>query len=124
MRRGWPFHTRKLGDYQSSWYYKAMDEKGLGRRLQALRVAGGLTQQQLCQRAGLSYSTLTKIERGAIKAPSIFTIQSITDVLNVSLEEVLGGITKKPAKKAQSKSGIRFVFVDVNGCLVRFYHRA
>jgi FMN phosphatase YigB (HAD superfamily)/DNA-binding XRE family transcriptional regulator len=109
-----------------SWYYKAMDEKGLGKRLQALRVAAGLTQQMLCQRAGLSYSTLTKIERGAIKAPSIFTIQSITGVLGVGLEDVFGGASPAPRKKrgARSKSGVRFVFIDINGCLVRFYHRA
>lgn len=97
----------------------------MGHRLQALRVAAGLTQQQLCQQAGLSYSTLTKIERGAIKAPSIFTIQSITAVLGVSLEEVMGaGAPGQKGRKGQSATGIRFVYVDVNGCLVRFYHRA
>ena len=45
-----------------------MNEKGLGHRLQQARQAAGLTQQALCQKAGLSYSTLTKIERGAIKS--------------------------------------------------------
>jgi len=101
----------------------AMDEKGLGRRLQAVRVQAGLTQQSLCHKAGLSYSTLTKIERGAIKAPSIFTIQSIASALGIGLEELMsagvGAIQKR-----QSKSGVRFVYFDINGCLVRFYHRA
>jgi transcriptional regulator with XRE-family HTH domain len=46
-----------------------LDEKGLGKRLQAARQKAGLTQQTLCQKAGLSYSTLAKIERGAIKSP-------------------------------------------------------
>src|SRR5690554_1245969 len=59
------------------WYHMAMDEKGLGKRLQLARQSAGLTQQALCHKAELSYSTLTKIERGAIKAPSIFTIQNI-----------------------------------------------
>jgi putative hydrolase of the HAD superfamily len=101
----------------------AMDEKGLGRRLQAVRVQAGLTQQSLCHKAGLSYSTLTKIERGAIKAPSIFTIQSIASALGIGLEELMsagvGAIQKR-----QSKSGVRFIYFDINGCLVRFYHRA
>lgn len=102
----------------------AMDEKGLGHRLQAARIAAGFTQQALCQRAGLSYSTLTKIERGAIKAPSIFTIQSIVAVLGIELSELLGQPKVLKAPKQRSKSGVRFVYFDVNGCLVRFYHRA
>jgi putative hydrolase of the HAD superfamily len=104
----------------------AMDEKGLGRRLQAARVQAGLTQQSLCHKAGLSYSTLTKIERGAIKSPSIFTIQNIAKALDVGLDELMGGQPSNPPAKAKrrSKSGISFVYFDINGCLVRFYHRA
>ncbi len=104
----------------------AMDEKGLGRRLQAMRVSAGLTQQALCQKAGLSYSTLTKIERGAIKSPSIFTIKSIGEALGVGLDELLETTigAARPNQKKRSKSGVSFVFFDVNGCLVRFYHQA
>ncbi len=102
----------------------AMDEKGLGRRLQAARVAAGFTQQALCQQAGLSYSTLTKIERGAIRAPSIFTIQSIASALGVDLGELLGQPPVSKTSKQTSKSGVKFVYFDVNGCLVRFYHHA
>lgn len=103
----------------------AMDEKGLGRRLQAVRVQAGLTQQALCHKANLSYSTLTKIERGAIKAPSIFTIQNIAAALGVGLDELMGGtIPTLATKKQRSKSGVSFVYFDINGCLVRFFHRA
>lgn len=103
----------------------AMDEKGLGRRLQAMRVDAGLTQQALCQKAGLSYSTLTKIERGAIKAPSIFTIKSISEALDIGLDELMETkLGQRGTPKRQSKSGVSFVFFDINGCLVRFYHRA
>jgi transcriptional regulator with XRE-family HTH domain len=106
-----------------------MDEVGLGRSLQKARQAAGLTQQQLCQKAGLSYSTLAKIERGAIKSPSIFTIQSIAASLGLTLTELMGEITPRVAKPAEmpkkrSKSGVRFVYFDINGCLVRFFHRA
>jgi len=103
----------------------AMDEKGLGQRLQAARLRAGMTQQMLCQKADLSYSTLTKIERGAIKSPSIFTIQSIASALDVSLDELLGiqsAVAKK--QKRRSRSGVEFVYFDINGCLVRFFHRA
>ena len=102
-----------------------MDEKGLGKRLQEVRRAAGLTQQQLCQIANLSFSTLTKIERGAIKAPSIFTVSSIAQAVGMGLDELLG--TNKASlssKNSETRSGVRFVFFDVNGCLLRFYHRA
>ncbi len=103
-----------------------MNEKGLGERLQKARRDAGLTQQQLCDKAGLSYSTLAKIERGAIKAPSIFTIQSIANVLQTPLDVLVGAGGNKQAlgAKKRSKSGLRFVYFDVNGCLVRFFHRA
>jgi HAD superfamily hydrolase (TIGR01509 family) len=105
-----------------------MDEVGLGKQLQQARQKAGLTPQALCQRAQISYSTLAKIERGAIKAPSIFTIESIAGVLGVTLDELLGR-TVTPSlppivPKKVSKTGVRFVYFDVNGCLVRFFHRA
>jgi FMN phosphatase YigB (HAD superfamily)/DNA-binding XRE family transcriptional regulator len=106
-----------------------MNEIGLGKLLQRARKRAGLTQQELCQQAGLSYSTLAKIERGAIKAPSIFTIQSVVGALGTTLDGLMGGLPsvgqnglQTPRKR--SKSGISFVYFDVNGCLVRFYHRA
>src|SRR5579883_3414383 len=100
-----------------------VDERQLGHRVQRARQAAGLTQQALCQKAGLSYSTLAKIERGAIKTPSIFTIQNIATALDTSLDELVG--TASPQKQRQrSRSGTQFVYFDINGCLVRFYHQA
>lgn len=106
----------------------AMDERGLGKQLQVARQAAGLTQQALCQRANLSFSTLTKIERGAIKSPSIFTIQAIATALSLGLDELMGNATlpvSRPQRQLQTtKSGVRFVYFDVNGVLIRFYQRA
>lgn len=100
-----------------------MDERGLAERLQTARKKMGYTQQQLCQKSGLSYSTLAKIERGAIKSPSIFTIQQIAQALNTSVDTLLAG-NANPVEKKCSKTGISFVYFDVNGCLVRFFHQA
>ncbi len=101
-------------------------EVALGKRLQLARQKAGLTQQQLCARADLSYSTLAKIERGAIKSPSIFTVESIADVIGVTLDELMGRINNsvRGNDKKISKSGVRFVYFDINGCLVRFFHTA
>jgi HAD superfamily hydrolase (TIGR01509 family) len=104
-----------------------VDEQVLGKRLQVARQAAGLTQQGLCQKANLSYSTLAKIERGAIKAPSIFTVQSIAGALEVSLDELVGVHTPLPPQQREllvTRSGVRFIYFDVNGCLVRFSQRA
>jgi FMN phosphatase YigB (HAD superfamily) len=103
-----------------------MNEADLGRRLQKARQTAGLTQQELCHKARLSYSTLTKIERGAIKSPSIFTIQNIAGALGLGLDELMGAspLPRDSGVKKRSKSGITFVYFDINGCLVRFFHRA
>jgi FMN phosphatase YigB (HAD superfamily)/DNA-binding XRE family transcriptional regulator len=104
-----------------------IDEVGLGKQLQSARKAAGLTQQQLCNKARLSYSTLAKIERGAIKTPSVFTIISIADTIGVSLDELLGREAATPVPdepKKTSRNGVKFVYFDINGCLVRFFHRA
>ncbi len=103
----------------------SMDEQSLGKVLQAARVAAGLTQQELCQKADISYSTLAKIERGAIKSPSVFTIQRLGEVFGLSLDELLGGAKEQKTKtRGHSKTGVSFVYFDINGCLVRFFHRA
>ncbi|HVX48445.1 MAG TPA: HAD-IA family hydrolase [Candidatus Saccharimonadales bacterium] len=101
-----------------------MDERGLGKRLQAARQKAGLTQQQLCQKANLSFSTLTKIERGAIKSPSIFTIQAIAGAIGTSLDELVG-VPVRPARQlSRTKSGASFIYFDMNGCLVHFSQAA
>jgi FMN phosphatase YigB (HAD superfamily) len=107
------------------------EEKQLGRVLQAARKRAALTQQALCQKSGLSYSTLAKIERGAIRAPSVFTIKHLAETMGISLDELLHGVQAvryaqnlpvQPPKKV-SKNGVRFVYFDMNECLVRFGSR-
>lgn len=100
------------------------DEKRLGQVIQAARKAAGFTQQTLCQRSGLSFSTLAKIERGAIKAPSVFTVRLIAATIGVSLDQLLEGVAGAGTPRKVSKNGVRFVYFDMNGCLVRFYQRA
>lgn len=106
-----------------------MDEATLGERLQLARKRAGLTQQELCQKAGLSYSTLAKIERGAIKSPSVFTVAAIAGATNTPLEELLdidiaSSTTESAETKKRSKTGVRFVYFDVVGTLIRFFEKA
>jgi FMN phosphatase YigB (HAD superfamily)/DNA-binding XRE family transcriptional regulator len=103
-----------------------LDEQALGKRLQVARQRAGLTQQTLCHRANLSYSTLAKIERGAIKSPSIFTVMAIAGALGTTLDELVGQASGALNRRElhKTKSGVSFIYFDVNGCLVRFYQRA
>lgn len=105
----------------------------MGRLLQTARLRAGMTQQVLCTKANLSYSTLTKIERGAIKAPSIFTVIAIAQAVGTSLDNLLGdsalvvpssSLNNANSQKRTSKSGVSFVYFDVNGCLVKYYDQA
>lgn len=102
-----------------------MDEKALGKRLQLARKRAGLTQQELCQRVGLSYSTLTKIERGAIRSPSVFTVAAIANIVGVSIEDLLGAGARRAgaSPKKISKTGVKFVYFDISGTLTNFSHK-
>ena len=103
----------------------------LGQAIQEARKRAGLTQQELCSKLDISYSALTKIERGAIKAPSIFTVVQIAQICGVSIESLVGveslsgsgpNVLAKIYKVA--KNGIEFIYFDINGCMVRFFQRA
>jgi FMN phosphatase YigB (HAD superfamily) len=107
----------------------ANKEFALGKAIANARRKAGMTQQQLCMKADLSYSTLAKIERGAIRTPSIFTVASIAEATGTTIEALAGIETQNSPNKPQrdyktSKSGIRFVYFDVNGVLVKYYQRA
>lgn len=91
----------------------------LGQAIKRAREAAGLTQDGLSDKAGLAYSTLAKIEQGAIKNPSFDTVYSITQALGVSVEELLADDAS-----SEPKSKVKFIFCDVNGVMVRFYHHA
>ena len=85
----------------------------------------GLTQDQLSAKIGVSYSTLAKLERGAIAAPSVFTIAEIAKVLGTTIDELVNPEgAKKLGGSFDQANEIKFIFCDVNGVLVRFFHRA
>lgn len=105
-----------------------VNEVELGKAIQNARKGAGLTQQELCQQANLSYSTLAKIERGAIKSPSVFTVASIAAHTHTTVESLLGntGLVSMPATTSfkTAKNGVSFVYFDINGVQIRFFHRA
>ena len=105
-------------------------EKSLGKSIQAARKAAGLTQQDLCGLVDVSYSTLAKIERDAIASPSVFTVHAIALATGTTIDALLLGAgvdtvqSASTIEKKTSKSGVKFIYFDINGVLVRFFHAA
>src|SRR5450759_2335454 len=65
----------------------AMDERSFGYLLRRYRLAALLTQEQLAERAHLSYRTISDLERGAKHSPRRDTVLLLTDALELSAEE-------------------------------------
>jgi transcriptional regulator with XRE-family HTH domain len=59
---------------------------GFGERLRQLREGARLTQQQLAERAGCHYMTVSLLERGT-QEPAWPLVLQLADVLGVALEE-------------------------------------
>lgn len=100
-----------------------IDLKTIGLNVQRARRSMGLTQEQLAKKAKVAYSTLAKIERGAIKNPSINTLKSLADSLNSSVDDLISGQVASSKSKTVQSSKIKFVYSDINGVLVRFFQK-
>lgn len=98
------------------------DYSSLGKRLAALRRAAKLSQDQLADKAKVADSTLAKIERGAIKEPSVFTIARLARALGLSIDELLD---YQPYRRgARSKQGeVRFIYFDIHGVITTNWER-
>ena len=66
-----------------------MESNQLGQKLKKLRQKLGLSQDDFARKADVPYTTLTKIETGVIKKPSVFVVNKIAKSLGVSMEELL-----------------------------------
>ena len=105
----------------------------LGKAIAKARRASGMTQQELCAKTGIAYSTLTKIERGAIKKPNVFTVLQIAQATNLKIEELLSGSRPKSflsphtidsvnyANETEDnlipKTSIKFIYFDLHQVL-------
>lgn len=61
--------------------------KGLGKRIRALRKMKFLTQEELGERAGISYKFVGEIERGNVNS-SIDSLDKIAHVLGVKIGDL------------------------------------
>ena len=64
-------------------------ENNIGENIKKRRTKLGLSQEDFAQKSGVKYTTLTKIESGVIKTPSVFMMEKIAKALDVLIEELL-----------------------------------
>jgi len=64
-------------------------ENKLGKRIKALRLKLQLSQDEFARKADTPYTTLTKIETGVIKKPSVFVMAKIAKALNITVDELI-----------------------------------
>lgn len=97
-----------------------MNQKEFGELIKSKRKEKNLTQSELSEKLGLSsYKTISKWENG-VYMPDISLLTSISEILDVSLYELLGGkenmqkenveeILKNTINKASEKNRILFI---------------
>ena len=61
----------------------------LAKNIKRLRKKHRLSQEEFAKKAGITYSTLIKIESGANKNPTIRTLKKIASALKVSLDKLV-----------------------------------
>lgn len=64
-------------------------ESSVGKNIKKHRTKLGLSQEEFAQKSGVKYTTLTKIESGVIKTPSVLITAKIAKALGVSIEDLL-----------------------------------
>ncbi len=62
----------------------------LSGNIKKLRKQHHLSQEQLAQKSGITYSTLIKIESGFNKNPTLETLTKIADVFKIKIDELVG----------------------------------
>jgi len=61
----------------------------IGENIKKRRTKQGLSQEDFAKKSGVKYTTLTKIESGVIKTPSVVIVAKIAKALDVSIEDLL-----------------------------------
>lgn len=69
----------------------------LAENLKRIREAAGFTREQLAVRAGITSSTIARIENGYIHPPRLRSLQALAEALDVSLAQL---VEDSPAPEA------------------------
>lgn len=64
-------------------------EVEIGKNIKKYRNKQCLSQEDFAKKSGVKYTTLTKIESGVIKKPSVLVMAQIAKTLGVSIEDLI-----------------------------------
>jgi len=84
----------------------------VGARVRQFRHARRLTQEQLAERAGLSYKFIGEVERG-IGNPTLTTLAALSDALGVGLVDLLAIETDRPRLSPRQASQVREALASI-----------
>lgn len=73
-------------DYLNNMRTYKVNEK-LGKRIKKFRKASKVTQEDLADKVGLHYTTISRIERGMSNSP-VQTVEKIAKALKVSISDL------------------------------------
>lgn len=79
----------------------------IGKSIKNRRNALGLTQEELARKAEVPYTTLTKVESGAIQNPSINVISKLAGALDRSIDDLVA------AETMQGENSLKSLFKDI-----------
>jgi len=79
-----------------------------GKKISRLRSRAGLSQEQLAYLLGISWSTVSRLERRKVKNPNNETLEKLNRI--EKLIEIIGGVLKKSPKNL-----IRFLQTPQDG---------
>lgn len=75
-------------------------------RVRALRLERALTQEELCERAGISIDAVSRIEGGS-RVPTLETLERLAAALDVAVEDLVK--TGAPPKRSMAPAVRRLV---------------
>jgi len=91
----------------------------LGARVRKLRLDEGKTQEEVGERAGLSYKQIGEIERGTAN-PELDTLEKLAKGLGVQLAELFGPAGELAYKETETETAfVRELRASLEGALER-----
>ena len=82
----------------------------IGNNIQRIRKRNGISLSELAERAEISKSYLSSIERNLKKNPSIHVVEKIAHVLNVDLKSLLLDDMNPSKKQKLEKEWLEFIY--------------
>ena len=89
-----------------------MDNKKIGKLIADLRKHQGLTQQELGDKVGVGFRSVSKWERG-ITLPDITIINELSQILGISSDELLTGELNKDSKPINKNKLTKYIKVII-----------